>query len=413
MKESLSIIFLLILSAFFSASETAFFSISKFQIKKNEKKKKYKLVFLLLEKPQILLILILLCNTLVNILASSIVALFAIKLANKFSTENLDLYLILVEIVIFTPILIIFGEIVPKIFAYLHSMKFAKFSAYFLLILKYIFYPIIYLLDLIGNLIINSSKENNNNITAKDIKNIIYNQNEKNLFDEQEKRIIHNVFNFSNIRASEIKKTRLEIVAAEKNIPKNKLIKLFKRSGYSRIPIYEENIDNICGFIYAKDFILKNFTNINEILRKPIIIPENKKLYELLNIYKAEKIHIAIVVDEYGGTSGLITLEDVLEVLVGEINDEYDKIKNEKNFYNNGKELLLNGNTGLYIVKQYLDNEEIFEEDKYDNLAEFLIDKFNKVPAKGEKYIYKEKIEFSIEKADEQKIILVKLKKLT
>ena len=413
MKESLSIIFLLILSAFFSASETAFFSISKFQIKKNEKKEKYKLVFSLLKKPQSLLILILLCNTLVNILASSIVALFAMKLAEKFSVENLDLYLILIEIAIFTPILIVFGEIIPKIFAYLHSLKFAKFSAYILLTLSYIFFPIIYLLNLMGNLIKPAKDNNSNHITIKDIKNIISNQNEEIFFDEQEKKIINNVFNFSNIRASAIKKARAKIVAAEKNTPKNKLIKLFKKSGFSRIPIFEGDIDNICGFIYAKDFILKDFKEINEILRKPIIIPENKRLYELLNIFKAQKIHIAIVVDEYGGTSGLITLEDVLEVLVGEINDEYDKIKNEEKIFSNEKEVLLNGNVGLHIVNQYLDNETILLENNYDNLAEFLIDKFNRVPAIGEIFTYKGKIEFIIEKADKQKIISVKLNKIT
>ena len=346
-------------------------------------------------------------------MASSVVALFAMKLAEKFSVKNLDLYLILIEIAIFTPILIIFGEIVPKIFAYLHSLKFAKFSAYILLILSYLFFPIIYLLNIMGNLIKPAKDNNSNHITIKDIKNIISNQNEEILFDEQEKKIINNVFNFSNIRASAIKKARAKIVAAEKNTPKNKLIKLFKKSGFSRIPIYEGDIDNICGFIYAKDFILKDFKEINEILRKPIIIPENKKLYELLNIFKAQKIHIAIVVDEYGGTAGLITLEDVLEVLVGEINDEYDKVKNEEKIFSNEKEVLLNGNVGLHIVNQFLDHEAILLENNYDNLAEFLIDKFNRVPAIGEIFTYKEKIEFIIEKADKQKIISVKLKKLT
>ncbi|MBT7470267.1 MAG: CBS domain-containing protein, partial [Candidatus Cloacimonetes bacterium] len=186
----------------------------------------------------------------------------------------------------------------------------------------------------------------------------------------------------------------------------DKIIEIINESGHSKIPIFKKNIDNIIGIIYAKDIILNlKKKSINSLLRPPIIVTENAKISKLLNQFKQQKIQIAIVVDEYGGTSGLITLEDVLEELVGEIRDEFDKepaLISQKNEFEYDV-------SGMFSIAELNDEFDLEIDAEYDNLADFLFDQFNKVPQKQESIIFKNKVKFTVSEVDGQRIQYAKM----
>ena len=328
----LLIIGYLVLSAFFSSSETAFFSLTKIQLKKiqKQKTKTSKRIFRLLQKPRELLIIILLGNTIVNVAASTTAALISIKIGNRFFQNIPEIFLILVEIILMTFIILLFGEITPKLLAYSSPVKLAGFSSFILEIIKYALFPIIKILELISSVFSKNKSSSEANLTSEDFKNLINSRSTKESLEETEKKIIASIFRFSSTVVKEIMTPRVDIKAIESAEGLKKLKESIIASGHSRIPVYKKNIDNIIGVIYAKDVILNpDKISIPSLLRAPLFITENVKIQKLLNQFKRKKIQIAFIVDEYGGTSGLITLEDILEELVGEILDEYDKEKPE------------------------------------------------------------------------------------
>ena len=405
----LFIIGFLILSAFFSGSETAFFSLTKVQLKKLEKEKSAasKRVFRLLKRPRELLILILLGNTIVNVAASSAAALITINLFPE-STE-LPLF---VEIIVMTMILLIFGEITPKLVAYSSPQKFISFSSVILQILRYVLFPVIKILDFISSLFsTNKNISAKTNLSTEDIKHIINSSATEKSLEENEKQIIASIFRFSTTMAKEIMIPRVDIVAVEASDGLKNLKEIIFKSGHSRIPVYKKNIDNIIGIVYAKDIILNpEKKTISALLRPPLFITENVKIQNLLNQLKKKKLQIAIVVDEYGGTSGLITLEDILEELVGDILDEYDK-ENPRLSKISENEFLV---SGMYSVSELNQKFSLnLDEEKYNNLAEFLYDNFNKVPKKNDSFIFDNKIKFVVTNIKGQRINYAKLKFLT
>ncbi|MCD4819760.1 MAG: hemolysin family protein [Candidatus Cloacimonetes bacterium] len=419
MEDGISFLLILIFlgfSAFFSGSETAFFSLTKIQLKKLEKKnsKNSRRIIRLLNKPRQLLILILLGNTIVNVAAASTAALLALKLGKRLAIGNASLFSIFIEIIVMTLFLLIFGEITPKLFAYSSPEHFASFSALFLEILSYILWPIIKILDFIGMLFSNKKSDSleNKNLTSEEFKNLVNSKAADSSLEESEKKIITSIFRFSETTVKEIMVPRVDIIAVDIKEGLSKIKEVIIESGFSRIPIYKKTIDNIIGFIYAKDIILdKKKTTINSLIRKKILnIPENVKIQNLLNTFKKTKVHVAIIVDEYGGTSGLITLEDILEELVGEINDEYDTEKPMLIKINN-TEYSLNGMISISELNEEfsldIDNEE------FDNLADFLTDSFNKLPQKNENFVYKDLVKFTITNVKSQRINSVNMQLLS
>jgi len=409
----LAIVAFLFLSAFFSGSETAFFSLTKIQMKQIEKKgtANSKRISKLLSKPRELLILILLGNTIVNVAASSIAALITIELGNTFFASTPQMLLIFLEIIFMTFLLLLFGELSPKLFAFSYPEKIAGSASIFLIILRNIFLPIIKLLKLISNLFTHTKIEADaGSITSEDFKNLIHSKATQHSLEENEKKIIASIFKFSSTTAREILTPRVDLIAIDSAESMEELKQLIIESGHSKIPVFKKNIDTIIGIIYAKDVILNpDKKTISSLLRPPIFITENTKIQSLLNQFKQQKIQIAIVVDEYGGTSGLITLEDIMEELVGEIMDEYDNEK-PKMIKLSDNEYLLNG---MYSVSDI--NSEFFldiDEEQYDNLAEFIFDNFNKIPEKNESFKFSEKAVFIIENISSQRIINVKMKLL-
>ncbi len=407
------IIVCLILSAFFSGSEIAFFSLSKIQLKKIEKKKSSssKRVFKLLKSPRKLLITILFGNTIVNIVAVSLAAIVTIRISDGIAGGQYKELMLLVEVVVMTVILLLVGEVTPKLLSFTKAESMAEFSGFILNILMIVLYPIIKLLEWIS--IIFARKEvttdhQSSRITSEDIRNLISSKTTYHSLDESEKKMIANIIRLPSTHASEIMIPRVDIVGVEINDDIDEVKRIISESGHSRIPVYKNIIDNIVGFIYAKDLIMNDHANsIHKLMRKPVFATENMSIQNLLNFFKAAKIHIAIVVDEYGGTAGLITLEDILEEVFGEIMDEHDNELPRKIKVSSEEYIL----SGMYGVAELNAEFELdLDEDQYDNLAEFLYGEFNRVPKKNERIQYGGKAIFTVANIKKNRINYVRMK---
>ena len=399
-----SIIILILLSAFFSASEVAFFSIPKFKMKRLEKENQN--VAKLVKKSRQLLITILICNTFVNVSIAAVAASFAVGLAERFNAD-IELF-VAVQIVLTTIVLLIFGELFPKIIAYSKAEKLAKFSSSILVKIVFILYPLVWILEQLSRLF---SAKKERVLTSDDFKNVLSSKGSSTQLGKDEKVMIHNIFKFTSTTASEIMVPRVDIAAIEVAQTTDVLRDIILSTGHSRIPVYSKVIDSIIGFVYSKDLILGfgRKQNLTTLLRKPIFVTENMKIDRILNIFKTKKMHIAVVLDEYGGTSGLITMEDILEEIVGEIFDEYDE----------AVQLIERQKDGSFLVNGMCPVDKFASETKfpiqngndYDNIAEYLIDLINGVPKKGEVFVW-QNVEFTFCKVEAMRIKKLKAKSL-
>jgi len=411
----LILIGLFLLSAFFSSAETAFFTLNKLQLKKLESNKDAtsRRIIKLLEEPTYLLILILLCNTFVNIAVASISTIIAIDLneAHHWFSGKTNPILIAIQILITTVILLTFGEIIPKLYAFGNCEKVAGFTSHLLILLKYLLYPILKPIELVINLLSKKkaiSTTRNYNITSEDFKNLVRSESADHPLQENEREIIAGIFRFSSTEVREIIMPRVDIVAVEENETIEDLKDKIKEFGYSRIPVYNDNIDNITGIINVKDLILNNnYTSIKELKRPAFFITENAKIQMLFNHFKANKMQIAIVVDEYGGTAGLVTLEDILEELVGDILDEYDADEQKEIDEISDDVYILSGKLSISEINEKF--ELNIDSDEYDNLADFLLSELNHIPTEGEVFELPELAKFTITSINGQRIEYIKL----
>ncbi|MBC8312683.1 MAG: HlyC/CorC family transporter [Candidatus Cloacimonetes bacterium] len=408
MIEIILVLLFLALSAFFSSSETAFFSLSKVYRKKleNSSSATQKQIAKLLKKPKELLTVILLGNMVVNVAIASLSAVVAIKIAPKYSiSESIALT---IEIALVTAVILLFGEILPKVYALQSAEKYAQKIVYPITFFKIILFPIVKILEMISNFFSpQKTTPESSKITSEDIKHI-FNEKDDTDIPKIERDMINNAFEFSDTKVREIMTPRVDVIAKNANDKMTDLIETIQKSGFSRIPIFVGNIDNIIGMVYSKDIILNRTENknIKNLMRNCYFIPENMKISYLLNYFQKNKIHQAIVVDEYGGTSGLVTLEDILEEIVGEILDEtdVDKIDIKKVGENE------------YLIDGYAEIDELNEkfgleiDDCFDSFSGFLYQIFNKIPEQNDEIIYKEKFKFQIVKLEGQKINSVELR---
>lgn len=409
----LNIFVFLFLSAFFSGSETAFFSLGKIHLKKLEMQStpSARRIIRLLKKPRQLLITILLGNTVVNVIASSIAALIAVNYATSYwHYEEIPVWMLIISMVIMTFLLVVFGEITPKLYAITQSEKFAKQSGFFLEILKFVLYPVILLLVLVSRIFSTRTEQfqdTKNRFTTEDLKNLLDSKSQHHPLNENEKKIISGIFKFTSTDAKKIMIPRVDIKAVCVKESLESIKEQIIQSGHSRLPVYSKNIDDLVGVIYAKDIILNpEIKSIDVLLRKLIYVTDNTKIQILLNLFRAKKTHLAIVIDEYGGTSGLVTLEDILEELVGEIVDEYDKETPHLSKISD-YEYLASGMINIIDLNQELGLS--IDSEKYDNLAAFLYDEFNSVPKIGEKLEYNERALFVVTAVKGQRIETVKI----
>jgi len=378
MVESSAIfIILLLLSGFFSSAETALFSISRTRAihLAKEKGKAFKLIKRMKEDSHTLLSTILIGNNLVNVAAAAI--------ATAITMNSVPNYAVGLATGAVTFLILVFGEVFPKSLATRNNLAIARLSIYPIYWLSLLFFPLIKFLNFIPWLTGRMARPQT--VTEEELMTFVEVVEEEGEIKEEEKELIHNIFEFDDTNASEIMTPRADMFVVEVGEPLQ--IKEIIDSGFSRIPVIEGTIDNVIGMLHIKDLFMHVATSddpvdVRKILRTPYFVPENKKLDTLLHQFKKRKNHIAIIVDEHGGVSGLITLEDALEELVGEISDETDK---EEPYITSlkSKSWIVLGKTDIEDVNEEL-GMNIPDTDTYDTFSGFILDKLGKIPQENE-----------------------------
>lgn len=403
------LVILLIGSGFFSASETALMSLSKIRIRymQQEGVKGAKLVSSLIENPNKLLSSILVGNNVVNIAATSISTSLFIGLMK--GSEG-----VAVATAVMTILVLIFGEITPKSIAANNSEKVALFVARPIKFIIFILSPIVWIFNLITGFIFKILGLENKGvqpyITEEELRTMVNVSHEEGVLEIEEREIINNVFQFGDMQAKNAMIQRIDMVAIDVEDSYDEIIELFKNEKLSRMPVYEENIDDIIGILNIKDVIflddeeIENF-DIKKYIREPFFTYEFKKIAQLLEEMKIEKTQMAIVVDEYGGTSGLITVEDLIEVIVGDIDDEYDDEDDEIQVIKED-EYIVEGSTKITDVNELIGVR--LESEEFDSIGGFIIGHLNRLPEE-EEVVEVDDIRFCIESIDKNRIKKIRI----
>ena len=409
----IAILVLLLCSAAASASETAFFSLSPSQLNEihSSKTAVNKRIVHLLENSKLLLATILITNNLVNV-GIVIISTYMVNQYLDFSANPLLGFLF--QIVVITSMLLLLGEIIPKVVATRKPVKIASSLATPLVIMERIVYPFSLLL-VNSTRFIDKRQAHSHHITLDDISNAIDMTNDGKV-DDEDRKIMKSITRFGDINAREIMSPRVDITAIENKLSFGEVQKIIIESGYSRIPVYNDTPDTITGILYIKD-LLPHLSepgdyNWESLVRPPFFIPENKPINDLMQEFQEKKIHMAVVVDEYGGTSGIITLEDIIEEIVGEINDEFD-IEAENVFFSriDNHNYVFEGKTTINDMCRVLGlDDRIFDEAKgeSESLAGLILELAGKLPVTGETYSLGE-FTFRVEVADKRRIKKVKI----
>jgi gliding motility-associated protein GldE len=383
----IAIVVLLLLSALISGSEIAFFSLTPTNLDELENDSSGKLISKLLQKPKVLLATILVANNFINI-AIVIISTYLTAIM----TASISGWLkFTVEVVVVTFLILLFGEILPKVYANRNPIKFAKLMATPLLILQKLLFPVSVFLIKSSNLVEKKLNKEKLNLSVDQLSQAIVLASDKDTTKEEQK-IFEGIVSFGETEARQIMRPRIDVFALEDILSSEEVLAQVSTHGFSRIPVFHDDMDNIVGVLFAKD-LLPFLNNADfdwlSLLRDPFFVPENMKLDDLLQDFQEKKTHLAVVVDEYGGTSGIITLEDVIEEIVGEITDEYDQ--DEVNYYKiNHDTYEFDGKTSLKdfykVVEMPEKDEELFEEHKGDaeSIAGFFLEQSGKFPNKNQ-----------------------------
>ena len=407
-EQSIILVVLIILSGVFSASETALTAFKRIQLSEVEKEstRAAELLKRWLKKPNEMLTAILLGNNIVNILASSIATVLAIDLIGDNSEGNA----VATATLIMTIAILIFGEITPKIVAKSYSDTVSRIVISPIYYLSLVFYPIILILMFISKTIskIFGIRIGNENlmITEEDIKSFVSVGEAEGIIEEEEKEMIHSIFEFGDTAVKEVFVPRTSMFALEASQTLDEVWDEIVEKGFSRIPVYEERIDNITGILYIKDLLNvikegETSNSVSKYLREAYFVPETKPLFELLDEFRKKQVHIAIALDEYGGTVGMLTIEDLLEEIVGEIKDEYDE--EEENIRKVGE--------NKYKVDAMIDVEtlnktleiDIQESEDYETFGGFIQTTLGRVAEKDDILEYKN-IKIRILKTEKHRI---------
>jgi len=381
----------LLFSAFFSGSEVAFFSIKQKNLNDDFKSTKIILRYVsnLIAFPRRLLITILVGNTIANIAASIVSVSVALKIASQ---NQVDVNLILtIQIILITIIVLIFCELLPKIFASKHPQLTVKIVVIPMYLISTIIYPVSELITEIIKLTFSKLKfdKAKTAITEKEITDLAELGHERGTLEEDEQEIISSFVEFKSVLVGEVMTPRVDIVSVPFDISNDELIKIINESGFSRFPVYKENLDKIIGIVHAKDLLQflrnKSFTkeeSLTKIIRDVLFVPERKKISEMLKEFQQKKIHSAIVVDEFGGTSGLITLEDIVEEIIGEIWDEHDPEEDAVKIISPDK-ISVMGKVNVNEINELLKEDLIPLSEDYDTVAGLVIHKAGDIPKEG------------------------------
>jgi len=398
-----------------SGSETAFFSLSPANLEtlRSGKHIKNKEILKLRDNPKYLLATILISNNFVNVAIVMLSAYFASLI---FDLRVYPVLAFVVQVIIITSVILLFGEITPKILANNQPVRIARIMVRPLKFLMVMFKPLSVLLVKSTSLIDKKLVSKKHEISMSDISDAIDLTVDESA-PEEEKMMLKSIATFGEIEASEIMQSRVNVTAVSDDLSFAEVMKIVKKSGFSRIPVYKENFDNIVGILYIKDLLpyidTPEQVDWTSLIRPAFFVPENKRINDLLQEFRQKKIHLAIVVDEYGGTSGIITLEDIIEEIVGEISDEFDKSEKQYEYRKVAK------NTFIFEAKTLLNDlckvlkvdDDYFDEAKgvSDSLGGLILELLGKIPEKDTKVTFKG-IEFTVVDVDKRKINKVKVK---
>ena len=402
------LVVLLLGSGFFSSSETSLMSLSKIRIRymEDEGVKGAKLVGSLIEKSSDLLSSILVGNNIVNIAATSVSTSLFI---NIFGDGG-----VAIATAVMTVLVLVFGEITPKTIAANSPEKVAVVVSKPISIIMKITKPIVWVFNLLTGIIFKIMGIDNDGvkpfITEEELKAMVNVSHEEGVLEMEEREIINNVFQFGDMQAKEAMIQRLDMVAIDIEDSYDEIIELFKSEKLSRLPVYQESIDDIVGILNIKDIIflsdeeIENF-DIKDYVREAFFTYEFKKITQLLEEMKKEKTQMAIVVDEYGGTAGLLTIEDLVEVIVGDIDDEYDE-EEEEIVKINDNEYLVEGSTKISDVNEQLGIN--LESEEFDSIGGFIIGYLKRIPEENE-IIEVEDVKFKVESIDKNRINKIRI----
>jgi putative hemolysin len=409
----LILIALLFLSALLAGSEVAFFSLNAEQraALRDSDNPAEKAVSLLLDKPQQLLATLLISINFVNIIFITLSNYLTEMILGPQSVGTLVVTLFLLFGVTF--IITFFGELIPKVWAQQNNIRFATFSATLIQFFNLVFTPLSKSLLAISNLIEKRIEKKSYTLSAHELNHALEITTDENT-TEQEKDILRGILNFGNTSVKSVMKARRDIVAFDTEMDFHELMDKINKNGYSRVPVFKETIDKIEGILYIKDLLVhveedEKFDWIS-LLHQPFFVPENKKIDDLLYDFQEKRVHMAVVVNEYGETEGLVTMEDIIEEIVGEINDEFDdetadyKRLDEQNY-------LFEAKTSLNDFCRVFDLDVVYFEKakgESETLGGLMIELFGRIPNSGEEMVW-EDFEFKIQSVDARRVKKVKV----
>nr|WP_317362922.1 hemolysin family protein [uncultured Blautia sp.] len=401
--QFLALIILICLSAFFSSAETSMTTVNKIRIQSlaEQGDKRAKILLTVIEDSGKLLSTILIGNNIVNISASSLATALTMRLFGNAAVS--------ISTGILTLLVLIFGEITPKTMASLYSEKMALSYARIIHLLMFLLTPVIFLINNLAKGVLTLLRVDDsvkgNTITEHELRTLVNVGHEEGVIEKEERQMIYNVFDFGDSQAQDVMVPRIDVSFADVNSSYEDLIGLFREEKHTRFPVYEETTDNIIGIVNVKDLLLtdqKDFT-LRKILRDAYFTYEYKKTSELLMEMKKNSVSFAVVLDEYGATSGIITLEDLVEEIVGDIHDEYD-VEEEDDLTEiiPGKEYLALGSARLDDLDEVLHLN--IESDDYDSIGGYIIEQLDRFPEKGESVTTQSGIRLVVDKIERNRI---------
>ena len=406
--QIIAIIVLILFSAYFSATETAFTSVNRIRIKNmaNEGNKKAEKVLTLSEKYDKLLTTILVGNNIVNITMTAIATVMFVSLYKEYGAT--------VATIVITLVVLVFGEITPKSIAKEKVESFSMWSAPIISFFMTILTPINFIFTKWKHLIAKIFHlDEEDKITDDEILTLVEEAETGGSIDEERSELIQNAIEFDELTAEEVMTPRPEMVAIEIDCSKEELAKIFEETGFSRLPVYEEEIDNIIGVINQKDFhnyVMRKNMQIADFVTPVVFVAETMKIFDLLRKMQQLKTHMAIVIDEYGGTSGLVTMEDMIEELVGEIYDEHDVVVNKEIMQLQNGSYRVQCSANISKIFDYLEiDEEIQEVNTVNGWVSMQLDRLPKKDDTFETVIDNKLLKGRVTKADERKAIELNL----
>ena len=376
------IVFCIIMSAYFSATETAFSTFNKIRVKNLADKgnKRAAKVIKLSENYDTLLSTILIGNNIVNILASSIATILFVDLLKDGSLAE---WSSAISTAVLTLVILTFGEISPKTIAKKKPEAFAVFSAPLINVLLYVFLPFTFIFKQLQNGLAKLFKsDEDKGMTEEELISIIEEAEEEGDLDKEETDLIKSAIEFNDLEVSDIFTPRIDITAISKDATREEVRALFIESGYSRLPVFEDDLDNVVGILYYKDFFTLEFSSYEQIMKPVIYVAKNQKINELLKELQEKQLHMAVVMDEFGSTAGIVTLEDILEEIVGEIWDEHDEkvIEIQKIAE---LEYIVSGKAN---ISKLFDELEIDEEPDAQTVNGWTMTNLGRIPAEGDTF---------------------------